>query len=98
MPSFASQLRTIFAVISAPLSERMCSGTPRSSIASAIVSMTPKAVNATSHSDCQAFPGELVNQGHEPELSTIVGLRLNEVVAPEHDCDAAVAVECRNRR
>ena len=43
----------------------------------------PKAVNATSHSDCQAFPGELVNQGHEPELSTIVGLRLNEVVAPD---------------
>jgi hypothetical protein len=43
----------------------------------------PKAVNATSHSDRQAFPGELVNQGHEPELSTIVGLRLNEVVAPE---------------
>jgi hypothetical protein len=43
----------------------------------------PKAVNATSHSDRQAFPGELVNQGHEPELSTIVGLRLNEVVAPD---------------
>ena len=31
----------------------------------------------------QAFPGELVNQGHEPEPSTIMGLRLNEVVAPD---------------
>ena len=41
----------------------------------------PKAVNATSHSDCQAFPGELVNQGHEPELSTIVGLRLEPALA-----------------
>ena len=30
------------AVISAPLSERMCSGTPLASITSAIVSMTPK--------------------------------------------------------
>ncbi len=29
------QLRTIFAVITAPSSERMCSGTPRSSITSA---------------------------------------------------------------
>jgi hypothetical protein len=29
------------------------------------------------------FPGELVNQGHEPELSTFVGLCLNEVVAPD---------------
>src|SRR5271169_2580512 len=43
----------------------------------------PKAVDATSHSDRQAFPGELVNQGHEPEPSTIMGLRLNEVVAPD---------------
>jgi hypothetical protein len=43
----------------------------------------PKAVDATRHPDRQAFPGELVNQGHEPEPSTIMGLRLNEVVAPD---------------
>src|ERR1700680_3092703 len=41
-PTCVSQLRTTFAVISAPLSDRMCSGTPRMSMTSAIVSRTPK--------------------------------------------------------
>jgi hypothetical protein len=41
-PTLANQLRTILAVISAPLSERMCSGTPRAIMTSAIVSRTPR--------------------------------------------------------
>ena len=41
-PTCVSQLRTIFAVISAPLSDRMCSGTPRMSMTSAMLSRTPK--------------------------------------------------------
>jgi pimeloyl-ACP methyl ester carboxylesterase len=41
-PTCVSQLRTAFAVISAPLSDRMCSGTPRMSMTSAMVSRTPK--------------------------------------------------------
>jgi len=39
---WASQSRTTFAVISGPLSERMCAGMPCLNIASANVSMTPK--------------------------------------------------------
>jgi hypothetical protein len=38
----ALRLRTAFEVISGPLSDRMCSGTPRISMTSAITSSTPK--------------------------------------------------------
>jgi hypothetical protein len=41
-----------------------------------------EAVDPTSHPDRQAFPGELVDQGHQPNLAPIVGLRLDEVVTP----------------
>src|SRR5664279_150022 len=41
-PTFASHWRALLWVISRPLSERMCSGTPRMSITSAIVSRTPR--------------------------------------------------------
>lgn len=42
-----------------------------------------KAVDATGHPDGQAFPSELINQGHQSDLAPIVGLRLDEVVAPD---------------
>ncbi len=42
-----------------------------------------EAVDPASHPDCQAFPGELVDQSHQPQLAPIVGLRLDEVVAPD---------------
>jgi hypothetical protein len=41
-PTWVSQLRTTLAAISAPLSDRMCAGTPRISMTSAIVSSKPK--------------------------------------------------------
>src|SRR3982751_2237172 len=40
-PTCASHCRTILAIISAPLSDRICSGTPRVTMTSAIVSRTP---------------------------------------------------------
>ena len=46
-----------------------------------MVLMTPKAVDATGNPDRQAFPGELVDQRHEPELAAIMGLGFDEVVA-----------------
>ena len=42
-----------------------------------------EAVDPTRHPDRQAFPGELVDQGHQPKLAPIVGLRLDEVVTPD---------------
>jgi len=41
-----------------------------------------KAVDPASHPDCKALPGELVDQRHQSKLSPIMGLRLDEVVAP----------------
>lgn len=41
-----------------------------------------KAVDPAGHPDRQAFPGELIDQRHQSEFATVVGLRLNEVVAP----------------
>jgi len=41
-----------------------------------------EAVDPTSHPDRQAFPGKLVDQGHQPNLAPIMGLRLDEVVTP----------------
>ncbi len=41
-----------------------------------------EAVNATGHPDRKALPGELVDQRHQSELSPIMGLRLDEVIAP----------------
>jgi hypothetical protein len=41
-----------------------------------------EAVDATGHPDRQAFPRELVDQRHQSELATVMGLRLDEVVAP----------------
>ena len=42
-----------------------------------------EAVDATGHLDRQAFPGKLVDQGHQPQLAAIVGLGLDKVVAPD---------------
>lgn len=42
-----------------------------------------EAVDATCNPDRQAFPGKLVDQRHEPELTAIMGLRFDEVVAPD---------------
>lgn len=42
-----------------------------------------EAVDPASHPDDQAFPREPVDQSHQPQLPPIVGLRLDEVVAPD---------------
>lgn len=41
-----------------------------------------KAIDPASHPDRKALPGELVDQRHQSELSSIMGLRFDEVVAP----------------
>ena len=41
-----------------------------------------EAVDTTGHLDRQTFPGELVDQCHQPKLAAIVGLRFDKVVAP----------------
>ena len=82
-PTCVSQLRTTLAVISGPLSERMCSGMPRMSMASAMVSMHTEAVDPPRNPDGQAFAGELVDQRHQPDLAAIMGLGLDEVVGPD---------------
>jgi hypothetical protein len=55
----------IFVVISAPLSDRMCSGTPLASITSAIVSVTPKLLIRRATRIARQLPCELVDQGQE---------------------------------
>ena len=42
-----------------------------------------EAVDPTRHPDRQAFSGELVDQGHQPNLAPVVGLRLDEVITPD---------------
>jgi hypothetical protein len=42
-----------------------------------------EAVDAASNPDCQALSGELVNQRHQQDLAAVVGLGLDEVVAPD---------------
>ena len=42
----------------------------------------PEAVDAARNPDREALPGELVDQCHQPEFATVVGLCLDEVVAP----------------
>ena len=41
------------------------------------------AVDAKSYPDRQAFPGELIDQSQQSELTIVMGPRLNEVVAPD---------------
>jgi len=41
-----------------------------------------KAVDSASHPDRKALPSELVDQRHQSELSPVMGLRLDEVIAP----------------
>jgi hypothetical protein len=54
----------------------MCSGTPRISMTSAMVSSTQKLL-IRRHPDSLAFTSELVDHGHQPELAAIVGLGLH---------------------
>ena len=42
-----------------------------------------EAVDTTGHLDRQTFPGELIDQCHQPKLAAIVGLRFDKVVAPD---------------
>ena len=58
----------------------MYSGIPRTA---AIVSNTPKAVDPLGNPDRQAFPGELINQRHQPYLAAIVGPGLHKVIGPD---------------
>lgn len=78
----ANQLRTIFAVISAPLSDRTCSGTPRVSITLAMVSMTPKLLIRRA-TGSQGIPGQTRRSGHQPKLAPIVSRSLDKVVATD---------------
>ena len=41
-----------------------------------------KTVDPSSHPDRKALPGELVDQRHQSEFSSVMGLCLDEVVAP----------------
>lgn len=82
-PTLASQLRIILAVIYGALSDRICSGMSRTSMVSAIVSGTPRPLIRRVPRDWQAFPGELVDQRHQPHLVAIVGLGLDKVIGPD---------------
>ena len=42
-----------------------------------------EAVDATGYPDRQTFAGELIDQCHQSELAAVVGLRLDEVIAPD---------------
>jgi hypothetical protein len=42
-----------------------------------------KAVDATGNPDSQAFAGKFIDQGHEPDAATIMGLGFDKVVAPD---------------
>jgi len=42
-----------------------------------------QAVDPPGDSDSQAFPGELVDQRHQPYLATIMGLGLHKVIGPD---------------
>ena len=75
--------RIFVAVNSAPLSLRMCSGTPRRMKRSLKRSKHVFARQATRHVDRQAFAAELVDDGQHPERSTVVRAGLDEVVAPD---------------
>ena len=41
-----------------------------------------EAVDPASHPDGQALARELVDQGHQPELATIMGLGFHKVIGP----------------
>ena len=41
-----------------------------------------EAVYPSRYPDRQAFAGKLINQGHQPQLSPVVSLRLHKVVTP----------------
>ena len=82
---FVSEVRSrvlsrFSSVISAPLSVLMCTGMHLVSMTSAIVSTTPKLLMR--RASRIARHRKLVDQRHQPELALVVGLRLNEVVAP----------------
>jgi hypothetical protein len=42
-----------------------------------------KTVDATGNPDGQTFAGKLINQGHEPDTATIMGLGFDKVAAPD---------------
>ena len=73
----------IFAVISAPLSDPNVLWHPALQHHVGHRFDDAQAVDATSYPDRQAFPGELIDQSQQSELTTVMGLRLNEVVAPD---------------
>ena len=41
-----------------------------------------KAVDAAGNPDRQTFPGELVDQRHQPKLAAVMGLGLDKIVGP----------------
>ena len=43
----------------------------------------PQAVDPSGDPDRQAFPGELIDQRHQPHLAAIMGLGLHEVIGPD---------------
>ncbi len=50
---------------------------------SAIVSTTSKLLIRHATRIGRAFPGELIDQSHQAELATVMGLRLDKIVAPD---------------
>ena len=50
---------------------------------SASVSMTPRLLMRRATRMGQTFAGKLINQGHEPDAATIMGLGFDKVVAPD---------------
>ena len=48
-----------------------------------MVSNDTQAVDPPRNTDRQAFPGELVDQRHQPDFAAIMGLGFDEVVGPD---------------
>ena len=71
------------AVISAPLSERMCSRNAADEHNVGQCFDDAKTVDAAGNPDGQAFASILIDQGHEPDAATIMGLGFDKVVAPD---------------
>jgi hypothetical protein len=42
-----------------------------------------KTVDATGNPDSQAFAGKFIDQGHQPDAATVMGLGFDKVVAPD---------------
>ena len=81
-PTFPSHSRTVLAVNSGPLSERMCSGTPLAVISSARVSITSGDRMLRPARMARQLPGVLFDDGQQPHWPAVPGPQLHEVISP----------------